>query len=93
MLRLHPSAKEHRPTRRAAHASPRPPRSDFEDFEWTPPFQGEYAAIGKAYGFSGSLPVLEHGSLQLFQSFAIEQCAAPARTPAALGARAHSSPR
>jgi len=51
---------------------------DFEDRAWAPAFdetggwrQG-YAAIGNAYGLPGTLPILEHGDVKLFQSVAIE---------------------
>lgn len=50
----------------------------FEDKTWAPAFdesggwrQG-YQAIGNSFGLPGTLPVLEHGELQLFQSVAIE---------------------
>jgi len=51
---------------------------EFEDKAWAPAFdetggwrQG-YKEIGKAHGFPGVLPVLEHGDFKLFQTTAIE---------------------
>lgn len=51
---------------------------EFEDKTWAPAFdetggwrQG-YQAIGNAFGFPGTMPILEHGDLKLFQTAAIE---------------------
>ena len=51
---------------------------EFEDKAWAPAFddtgnwrQG-YQAIGNAFGFPGTMPVLEHGDLKLFETTAIE---------------------
>ena len=51
---------------------------EFEDKAWAPAFdetggwrQG-YQAIGNAFGFPGTMPVLEHGELKLFETTAIE---------------------
>jgi len=51
---------------------------EFEDKAWAPAFdetggwrQG-YQAIGNAFGFPGTMPVMEHGDLKLFQTAAIE---------------------
>ena len=71
---------------------------EFEDKTWAPAFdesggwrQG-YQAIGNAFGFPGTMPVLEHGDLKLFQTAAIESYLAsiapkvfPGLTPAQKG--------
>eukprot|EP00966_Prymnesium_polylepis_P203632 4717646-Prymnesium_polylepis.1 len=51
---------------------------EFEDKAWAPAFdetggwrQG-YAAIGNVFGFPGTMPVLEHGDLKMFETTAIE---------------------
>jgi len=51
---------------------------EFEDKAWAPAFddtggwrQG-YQSIGKEFGFPGTLPILEHGDVKLFETTAIE---------------------
>ena len=50
----------------------------FEDKAWAPAFdetggwRAGYQAIGQKFGFASTLPILEHGELQLFQTAAIE---------------------
>ena len=49
----------------------------FEDKAWAPAFEDGgwrqgYQAIGESHGFPGTMPVLEHGDVNLFQHNAIE---------------------
>jgi len=50
---------------------------EFEDKAWAPAFEDGgwrqgYQKIGNGFGFPGTLPVLEHGDLKLFETTAIE---------------------
>lgn len=50
---------------------------EFEDDAWVPAFEDGvwrqgYQEIGKSYGFPGTMPILVHGDLKLFQHNAVE---------------------